>query len=152
MGTLMSMLAALVGLSDETTDPIRQLVVELLVSYGGIASGAAVLSEGLKNIFKRMVGHENYWTFMFAFVLGLPAKYLFPNAYGPMHARAWVFHIMVLLFVGVGAAAMRERLLARLTGFFSDLLTKKSADSQAATKVLKPDDNPAAPKDGGGQS
>jgi hypothetical protein len=148
---MMSMLAAVVGLTDEATDPIRQLVVELLVSYGGIAGGAALLSEGLKPIFKRMVGQENYWTFLFTFVLGLPAKYLFPNSYGPTHVRAWVFHVMVLLFVGVGAAAMRERLLQKLTGFFSALATKGSAEAQTSTKVLKPDDNPAAPKDGGAQ-
>ena len=152
MGTMMSMLATVFGLTDETTDPIRQLVVELLVSYGGIAGGAAILSEGLKRIFKRMVGQENYWTFLLTFVLGVPAKYLFPNAYGPMHTRAWVFHVIVLLFIGVGAAAMRERLLQKMTGFFSDLLTKKSAEARTATKVLKPDDTPTAPPDAGGKS
>ena len=152
MGTMMSMLAAVFGLTDETTDPIRQLVVELLVSYGGIAGGAAILSEGLKSIFKRMVGHENYVTFLLTFVLGLPAKYLFPNSYGPMHMRAWVFHLMVLLFVGVAAAAMRERLLQKMTGFFATLVTKGSTEAKTATKVLKPDDTPAPPPDAGGKS
>jgi hypothetical protein len=152
MEGLMSALALAVGVPDQTTDPIRQLVLELLVSYGGIAGGAAMLSEGLKRIFSKMTGQENYWTFLLTFVLGAPAKYLFPNSYGPTHTRAWVFHLIVLLFVGVGAAAMRERLLERASGLLAGLVKKDDAEHKPATKVLKPDDNPATPAGGGGQS
>jgi len=148
--TLMAFLACFDD-AVQKPDPVKQLVLELLVSYGGIAGGAAILSEGLKSSFKKMAGLENLWAFIFTFVLGLPAKYLFPNVYGPMHLRAWVFHGIVLLFLAVGAAAMRDRLLKRFTGLFSTMFTKGAADATLPAPAAAPNAPPAAlpPQDQG---
>lgn len=129
------------------TDPVKQLVLELLVSYGGIAAGAAILAEGLKGIFPKIVGQENRWTFLLAFILGVPAKYLFPNAYGPMHLRAWIFHVIVLLFVAVSAAAMRLHLIQKFSGFFSTVIGKGSGGPAAPPSTNPPTDVP--PQDQG---
>jgi hypothetical protein len=127
-------------------DPIKQLVLELLVSYGGIAAGAAILSEGFSKIFPKVVGKENRWTFILTFVLGLPAKYLFPTVYGHDGTRSWVFHSVVLLFVAVSAAVMRERLVQKFAGFFGGIFSKGSGGApldeggKPTTKILPPQD------------
>jgi len=152
---MLTVLAALTAEDAVKVDPVRQLVVELLVSYGGIAGGAALLSEGLKGIFKGMVGKENRWTFLLTFLLGMPAKYVFPTAYGPTHLRAWVFHAIVLLFVGVGATGVRDSLVRKLSGFFGGMFAKPDAapaSSSPPTAVLKPDPGAQSTTTEGGNS
>lgn len=145
---------ALLEVLDAKTDPAKQIVVELLVSYGGIAAGAAILSEGFKGIFRKVIGHEAAWTFIMTFVLGVPAKYVFPDAYGPMHLRAWIFHLIVLLFVAVSAAVMRERLIQKFSGFFASFFTKDAGTSPPTnppTAVLPPQDPGPTGTQGGGK-
>jgi hypothetical protein len=150
----MAILACLDDVPAKQLDPIKQLVVELLVSYGGIAGGAAILSEGFSKIFPKVCGKENRWTFVLTFVLGFPAKYLFPAVYGQDHLRSWVFHGIVLLFVGVSAAVMRERLVQKFSGFFSSFFIKDAGVPPAAnppTAVLPPQDPGPTGSQGGGK-
>lgn len=116
MGTIL----ALLGLADAQSDPVKELVMKFLLSYGGIAGGVSFLVEGLKGMFKNFVsGRENVLVIVFTFVLGSAAKLLMPGVYGASTAAAWGLHELILIFVAVGAAAFHDKFLSVLTGFFS---------------------------------
>jgi hypothetical protein len=115
MGTIL----ALLGLADVQSDPVKELVMKFLLSYGGIAGGVSFLVEGLKGMFKNFVsGRENVLVIVFTFVLGSAAKLLMPGIYGANTASAWGLHELILIFVAVGAAAFHDKFLSVLTGFF----------------------------------
>lgn len=115
LNALMAMVAAM---ADEKTDPVKELVLRFLLSYGGIAGGVSFLVEGLKMIFKGKIdGREPVLVIVFSFLLGSAAKLLMPNVYGTNTMSAWGLHELILVFVAVGAAAFHDKFLSVLTGF-----------------------------------
>ena len=105
--------------ADGPNDPVKELILRFLLSYGGIAGGVSFLVEGLKAIFKDWVtGRENILVIALSFVLGSAAKALLPGTYGPSTLNAWGLHELILVFVAVGAAAFHDGFLSVLTGFF----------------------------------
>jgi hypothetical protein len=104
-------------LVDAQSDPIKELVLRFLLSYGGIAGGVSFLVEGLKAMFKdKVTGREPVIVIVLAFVLGSAAKALVP-AYGPNTMSSWGLHELILVFVAVGAAAFHDKFLSVLTSF-----------------------------------
>jgi hypothetical protein len=107
---------------DASSDPVKELVLRFLLSYGGIAGGVSFLTEGLKMMFKSFFeGRENVFVILFSFGLGAAAKALMPGVYGPSTAGSWGLHLLILVFVAVGAAAFHDKFLSVLTSF----ITKK---------------------------
>lgn len=107
-------------LTDGPGDPVKELVLRFLLSYGGIAGGVSFLVEGLKVLFKNRVSErEPILVIVLAFVLGSAAKALLPGVYGPNTANAWGLHELILVFVSVGAAAFHDKFLSVLTSFIS---------------------------------
>ena len=103
---------------DAASDPVKELVLRFLLSYGGIAGGVSFLTEGLKMMFKSFFeGRENVFVILFSFGLGSAAKGLMPGVYGPSTASSWGLHLLILVFVAVGAAAFHDKFLSVLTSF-----------------------------------
>lgn len=114
---LSAMVAMAAALVDEKSDPVKELVLRFLLSYGGIAGGVSFLVEGLKAMFKGKVdGKEPVLVIVLAFVLGSAAKALVP-AYGPNTLTSWGLHELILVFVAVGAAAFHDKFLSVMTSF-----------------------------------
>ncbi len=112
------MLSVLAALADEKTDPVKELVLRFLLSYGGLAGGVSFLVEGLKGLFKdKVTGNEPVLVIVLTFILGSSAKALFPAVYGPNTMTAWGLHELILVFVAVGAAAFHDKFLSVLTSF-----------------------------------
>lgn len=123
MELMMAMAAILVG--DDPADPVKEIVLRFLLSYGGIATGVSFLVEGLKGLFKSKVdGKEPIIVIALSFIIGLAAKGLVPDVYGPNTPKAWALHGLILIFVAIGAAAFHDKFLSVLTSF----LPKKSSD------------------------
>lgn len=115
---LSGILALAAALVDEKSDPVKELVLRFLLSYGGIAGGVSFLVEGLKVLFKdRVAEREPILVIVLAFVLGTAAKALLPGVYGPSTVNAWGLHELILVFVAVGAAAFHDKFLSVLTSF-----------------------------------
>jgi hypothetical protein len=113
------MLDALLAMAAEGSDPVKELVLRFLLSYAGIAGGVSFLVEGLKGLFKDKVAErEPVLVIILAFVLGAAAKWLMPDVYGPNTVNAWGLHLLILIFVAVGAAAFHDKFLSVLTSFF----------------------------------
>jgi hypothetical protein len=105
-------------LTDGPNDPVKELVLKFLLSYGGIAGGVSFLVEGLKTVWKDWVsGRENLLVILLSFVLGSAAKALLPDVYGPSTVSAWGLHELILVFVAVGAAAFHDGFLSTLVRF-----------------------------------
>lgn len=116
MVTTLAMLAAV--LADQASDPIKEVVLKFLLSYGGLAGGVSFLVEGLKLIFKKWVdGREPLLVIALSFILGALAKWLLPDVYGPATGRAWGLHLLILTFVAIGAAAFHDKFLSVLQSF-----------------------------------
>jgi hypothetical protein len=108
-------LAALTA--DGPNDPVKELILRFLLSYGGIAGGVSFLVEGLKTMFKEKIsGREPVIVILLAFVLGSAAKAL-TTVYGPNTLDSWGLHELILVFVAVGAAAFHDKFLSVLTSF-----------------------------------
>jgi len=105
------MLAVLMDVSEDAkTDAIKELVVTLLASYGGIALGVSLLIELLKMLAKDWTKPKApVLTILLAFLLGAAAKCLMPEIYGPHNFKAWTLHIIILVFVSVIAAIFHDR-------------------------------------------
>lgn len=116
---LTTMVVAMAALmADEKTDPIKDLVLKFLLSYGGIATGVSFLVEGMKALFKGKVdGREPAIVIVLSFVMGSAAKLLSPDVFGPNTASAWGLHELILVFVAIGAATFHDKFLSVLTGF-----------------------------------
>lgn len=112
---MLSLLVA--AMADGPNDPVKELVLRFLLSYGGIAGGVSFLVEGLKAMFKdRISGREPVIVILLAFILGSAAKALVP-VYGPNTLNSWGLHELILVFVAVGAAAFHDKFLSVLTSF-----------------------------------
>lgn len=112
----------------DVNDPVKELVLKFLLSYGGIAGGVSFLVEGLKAMFKEKVsGREPMLVILLAYVLGATAKALMPEVYGPRTVSAWGLHLLILTFVAVGAAAFHDKFLSVLTS----VLPKRSPGDSA---------------------
>ncbi len=106
------------ALTDGPNDPVKELVLRFLLSYGGIAAGVSFLVEGLKTMFKAaFLGRENIFVILFSFGLGAAAKGLLPSVYGPSTVNAWGLHLLILVFVAVGSAAFHDKFLSVLQQF-----------------------------------
>jgi hypothetical protein len=117
---MLTMLTAMVTfLADEKTDPVKELVLRFLLSYGGIAAGVSFLVEGLKAMFKGVVdGREPLLVIVLSYGLGAAAKALSPDVFGAKTATGWGLHLLILTFVAVGAAAFHDKFLSVLTSLF----------------------------------
>jgi len=120
MLTLMAFLAMAEELKE---DPIKSIVLKFLLSYGGLAAGVSFLVEGLKTAFKKLSGYENGLVLALTLALGAVAKYLMPSVYGGPTAKDWTMHMLVLVFVAIGAAAFHDKFLSVML----DFLKKKPA-------------------------
>ncbi len=113
-------------LGDAPNDPVKELILRFLLSYGGIAGGVSFLVEGLKRMFSSFVdGRENLLVIILSFVVGSASKALMPGTYGPNTLNSWGLHEMILVFVAVGAAAFHDGFLSVLASAFP----KKSSDT-----------------------
>lgn len=106
------------AMMDGANDPVKELVLKFLLSYGGLVGGVSFLLEGLKMLFKNFVsGREPILVIVLSFFLGASAKLLMVDVYGPNTRTAWGLHLLILVFVAVGAAAFHDKFLAVLTSF-----------------------------------
>jgi hypothetical protein len=115
----MSALLALgvVTLDRMTQDAIKNLVLEFLASYLGIALGVVTIVEFLKFSAKAWAKPRGpVLSIVAAFALGPAAKVIFPELYGPNDFKAWTLHLIILMFVGILAATFHDRLLNLVKG------------------------------------
>jgi CDP-diglyceride synthetase len=132
---LTAVVAMMAALADEKTDPIKELVLKFLLSYGGIAGGVSFLVEGLKTMFKKFVdGREPLLVILLTFAMGSAAKFLSPDVFGPKTTTGWGLHLLILVFVAVGAAAFHDKFLSVLTG----LLPKKDVGDVGSGSQSQP--------------
>lgn len=122
---------------DGANDPVKELILRSLLSYGGIAGGVSFLVEGLKAMFKVTVtGREPLLVIILSFALGSAAKAFMPGTYGPNTLNAWGLHELILTFVAVGAAAFHDKFLSVLASFVpkksSDIKNDKKGDSESS--------------------
>lgn len=104
-------------------DPIRDAVIKLLASYGGIALGVVLLVAGVKALWKAKVeGKEPVIALVFTYLLGVTAKFTFPAVYGENNVQSWLLHVIILLFMAVGAKGIHDGVL--------NALIKKEGDSK----------------------
>lgn len=105
-------------LGDAPNDPVKELILRFLLSYGGIAGGVSFLVEALKRMFASFVtGRENLLVIILSFVVGSASKALMPGTYGPNTLDSWGLHELILIFVAVGAAAFHDGFLSTLSSF-----------------------------------
>ena len=123
---MLTLMAFLAMAEEMKEDPIKSIVLKFLLSYGGLAAGVSFLVEGLKTAFKKLSGYENALVLMLTLALGAVAKYLMPAVYGGPTAKDWTMHMLVLVFVAIGAAAFHDKFLSVMLGF----LKKKPAGDQ----------------------
>lgn len=102
---------ALIGvLEDAKKDVILELVMTFLASYLGLAGGVSLLVELLKMLWKDWVKPKApAFTIIFTFILGPIAKVLLPDTYGPNNFKAWVLHVVILVFVAVLASVFHDK-------------------------------------------
>lgn len=133
-------------MADVASDPVKELVLRFLLSYGGIAGGVAFLIEGLKVMFKAFVsGREPALTILLSFALGAAAKALMPGTYGASTLNAWGLHLLILTFVAVGAATFHDKFISVLTSFLP-----KKPPSTGGGDVAGDDPHKEETKTGGG--
>lgn len=101
-------LLAMMGLEEK--DTIKELVVTMLASYLGIALGVTLLVELIKMLTKDWAKEKApALTILLTFVLGVSAKVLVPDVYGPNTFKAWTLHGVILIFVAVIAAVFHDK-------------------------------------------
>jgi DMSO reductase anchor subunit len=90
-------------------DPAKEAVLKFLGSYLGLSAGVAFLISGLKALWKGWVEHkEPILAIILTFVLGIVAKLVMPDIYGPHTIQSWSLHVVILLFVAIGAGAFHD--------------------------------------------
>ena len=101
---------------DVKNDPIKDTVLGYLASYGGMAVGVTFLISALKAIWKSFIdGKEPILAIILSYIVGIVAK-LVTDVYGPNTFKAWTLHILILLFVAVGAAVFHDKVVNAITG------------------------------------
>lgn len=93
-------------------DPAKNAVLKLLGSYLGLSVGVAMLVSGLKALWKGWVENkEPILAIILTFALGTVAKMILPNVYGPHSLESWSLHIVILIFVAVGAGTFHDHVI-----------------------------------------
>jgi hypothetical protein len=126
MGMVMAAVLACAAFAQtpEKDDPIKSLVLGFVASYIGIATGVALLVEGLKIMFTdRIKGKENHLVFLLTWCFGALAKWLMPAVYGPIDRKSWVLHMVILVFVAIIGMLFHDKFIALV----KSLLGKKVA-------------------------
>jgi hypothetical protein len=113
MGILMAMMMTMgMAIADAKDDAIKTMVLGFLSGYLGIATGTAFLFEGVKmSVPKIVTGRENILVLLLTFVLGSLAKWLIPSVYGETDTRAWVLHLVSLVFVAILGMMFHDKLM-----------------------------------------
>lgn len=97
-------------------DPVRDAILQALASYGGIALLVVALVAGAKRLWKTWVdGKEPALGVVFTYTLGVVAKIVLPDVYGGADARSWSLHLVVLLFVAIGAKGVHDGVINAFT-------------------------------------
>lgn len=95
---------------DAKVDAIKDIVLTLLASYGGVAMAVSLLVEFLKMLFKEWAKPKAaVLSIIMTFFLGAAAKCLMPDVYGPHNFKAWTLHTVVLVFVALFAALFHDK-------------------------------------------
>jgi hypothetical protein len=106
-----------------SADPIRDAILQALASYGGIALLVVALVAGAKRLWKTWVdGKEPALGVIFTYALGVIAKIALPEVYGGTDAKAWSLHLVVLLFVAIGAKGVHDGVINAFTKPDSDII------------------------------
>ena len=101
----------------EEKDAVKDLVLQFLASYGGIALGVAFLVGGVKWMAKDWAkAKAPGLAILFTFALGSAAKVLMPETYGSSTFKTWTLHIVVLVFVAILAAGFHDKFLNIVKG------------------------------------
>jgi len=108
---MLTMLGLTMLLSEEAkADAIKEMVVTLLASYGGIALAVSLLVEFLKMLFKDWAKPKApVLSILMTFFLGAASKVLMPEVYGLHNFKAWTLHVVILVFVAVFAALFHDK-------------------------------------------
>ena len=97
-------------------DPVKDTVLGLLATYGGLAALVTFLVSGVKALWKGWAeSKEGYLTVVLSYGLGIAAK-LATDFYGPGSVKSWALHLLLLAFVAVGAATLHDKFLNVLQG------------------------------------
>lgn len=97
-------------------DPVKDVVLKFLASYLGLAAGVSFLVSGAKALFKAWSkGKEAVLTIILSMGLGTLAK-LVTDVYGENSVKSWSLHLVVLVFVAVGAAAFHDKFTNAIQG------------------------------------
>ena len=92
-------------------DAVRDSVLKALTSYGGIAVLVAALVSGIKTLWKNWVdGKEPAVAAIVTILLGVAAKICLPDVYGVNSLQSWTLHLIILIFVAVGAKGVHDAL------------------------------------------
>ena len=90
-------------------DPMRDIVVQMLASYGGLSVAVALLVGGIKRLWPVWIDKKEAAIAVLAtFVLGTLAKVALPVVYGLHTLESWGLHCICLLFVAVGAKGLHD--------------------------------------------
>jgi len=93
-------------------DAVRDSILKSLASYGGIAFLVVALVGGLKTLWRTWAdGKEPQIAAIATLLLGTAAKICLPEVYGPHTLQAWTLHLIVLIFVAVGAKGVHDAVL-----------------------------------------
>lgn len=106
----------LTRLSATEGDAVKDTVLGLLATYGGLAVLVTFLVSGVKALWKAWAENkEGFLTIILSYGLGVAAK-LATEFYGPNTVKAWALHLLLLAFVAVGSAAFHDSFLNVLQG------------------------------------
>lgn len=95
-----------------TDDAVRDSVLKALTSYGGIAVLVVALVGGLKILWREWIdGKEPAVAAISTLLLGIAAKICLPDVYGSGTLQSWTLHVIVLIFVAVGAKGIHDGVL-----------------------------------------
>lgn len=84
--------------------PIKDLD---LATYGGLVLAVALIIETVKRLWKKWAkGKEAILAVAFSYIIGVAAKLSISGAYASV---SWIYHVVLLLFVAVGAMIAHDK-------------------------------------------